>query len=156
MVACYDEQQEQVLSVKHYFPECDIIAYIPESELATKQSRSVLPETFSFKNAVKASAISNVMIGAIINGNLDLAGELMGRDLFHEHYREKLVPHLSTIRQICLEENAYGCFLSGAGPTVVVLTPQENSSRIMTHLQSMDTHAQVELLSIDREGVQVY
>ena len=38
---------------------------------------------------MKASAISNVMIGAIINGNLDLAGELMGRDLFHEHYREK-------------------------------------------------------------------
>lgn len=156
VVACYDEEKDEVLSVKHYFPECDIIAYIPNTELLTKESRQVLPKTFNYQEAVKASAIANVMIGAIINGNLALAGQLMERDLFHEKYRAKLVPHLGKIRQICQQNQTFGCFLSGAGPTVLILAPKDCSEKIMLQLSLIDSHAQVEQVCIDREGVQVF
>lgn len=156
VVACYDEIQEEVLSVKHYFPECEIIAYIPSTELLTKESRQVLPQTFKYKEAVKASAIANVMIGAIINGNLKLAGRLMEQDLFHEKYRAKLVPHLNQIRQICQHSKAFGCFLSGAGPTVLILTPKKEVATLMDQLRLLDNHAQIEQLAVDREGVQVF
>ena len=69
------------------------------------------------------------MIAAVIKGNLPLAGKMMQADRFHENYREKSIPHLSTIRQICEEEGGYGCFLSGAGPTVLAIVPPERQIR---------------------------
>ncbi|HPR81860.1 MAG TPA: homoserine kinase [Enterococcus sp.] len=158
VVACHfsERQEKSVNYVKHYFPETDIIAFIPNTELLTSKSRGVLPETLPYKEAVKASAIANVMIAAVLNGNLPLAGKMMQEDLWHEVYRGKLVPHLSDIRQICKEEEAYGCFLSGAGPTILILTPAEKTERIMKLLNALDSRAQVEHLSIDREGVQVF
>jgi len=97
-----------------------------------------------------------VMIAALINGNLPLAGQLMQQDRFHEMYREKMVPHLSTIRQICEEEGGYGCFLSGAGPTVLAIVPEDHSERILRLLRALEPEASIELLQIEREGVQVF
>lgn len=147
---------EEVSYVKHYFPECDIIAFIPKKELLTEESREVLPKNLAFKDAVKASAISNVMIAAILNGNLPLAGKMMQQDQWHETYRQKLVPHLRAIRTICNRVGAYGCYLSGAGPTVLALCPSEKTDEIMTLLEELPMDAQVELLHIDREGVQFF
>ncbi|MGX7198091.1 homoserine kinase [Enterococcus olivae] len=158
VVACHfsEKTENSVSHVKHYFPECDIIAFIPNTELLTSESRGVLPESFSYKEAVEASAIANVMIAAVLNGNLPLAGKMMQEDRWHEKYRGKFVPHLAAIRQVCKEEAAYGCFLSGAGPTVLILAPEEKTETIMKLLHALDSRAQVEHLSIDREGVQVF
>ena len=158
VVACHfsERKEDSVSYVKHYFPECEIIAYIPNTELLTSESRGVLPTSFAYKDAVEASAIANVMIAAVLNGNLPLAGKMMQEDRWHEKYRGKLVPHLSAIRQICKEEAAYGCFLSGAGPTVLILAPEERAEKMMKLLQAMDARAQIEHLAIDREGVQVF
>ena len=158
VVACHfsERKENSVSHVKHYFPECDIVAFIPNKELLTSESRSVLPASFNYKEAVEASAIANVMIAAILNGNLPLAGKMMQEDRWHEKYRGKLVPHLAAIRQICKEEEAYGCFLSGAGPTVLVFSPVEKTERLIKLLHALDSTAQIEHLSIDREGVQVF
>lgn len=155
-VTAYDHQTKHTYLVKHHFPECDIIAYIPDHELLTETSRHVLPKELTFQQAVEASAIANVMIAALINGNLPLAGQLMQQDRFHEMYREKMVPHLSTIRQICEEEGGYGCFLSGAGPTVLTIVPEDHSERILRLLRALEPEASIELLQIEREGVQVF
>ena len=157
-VACYfpDRRQDSVSHVKHYFPECDIIAFIPNKELLTSASREVLPTSFSYKDAVEASGIANVMIAAVISGNLPLAGKMMQEDRWHEKYRQKLVPHLASIRQICNDEEAYGCYLSGAGPTVIVLCPEARTERMVQLLKALDSTARIETLSIDREGIQVF
>ena len=156
IATAYDHQHKHTYLVKHHFPECEIIAYIPHEELLTEASRQVLPQTLSHEQAVEASAIANVMIAAVINGNLPLAGKLMQQDRFHEAYREKLVPHLSTIRQICEEEGGYGCFLSGAGPTVLAIVPEERAERISKLLHALESNAYIEQLQIDREGLQVF
>lgn len=155
-IAAYDHQHKHTYLVKHHFPECEIIAYIPHDELLTEASRQVLPQTLSHEQAVEASAIANVMIAAVINGNLPLAGKLMQQDRFHEAYREKLVPHLSTIRRICEEEGGYGCFLSGAGPTVLAIVPEDKAERISKLLHALESNAYIEQLQIDREGLQVF
>ncbi|KAF1305536.1 homoserine kinase [Enterococcus saccharolyticus] len=158
VVACHfnERKEDSVPYVKHYFPECDIIAFIPNTELLTSESRSVLPDSFSYKEAVEASAIANVMIAAVLNSNLPLAGQMMQEDRWHERYRGKLVPHLADIRQICREEGAYGCYLSGAGPTILILTPEDKTEKTMKLLHALDSRAQIEQLSIDREGIQVF
>lgn len=152
----FNQGKPTIHYVKHYFPECRIIAYIPNSQVLTKESRSVLPETLSYAEAVKASSIANVMIAAVLNGDLVLAGKMMEEDRWHEAYRKHFVPHLETIRQIVKQNGGYGAFLSGAGPTVLILTSEEKADFITLELEKMGGTAHIEQLSHDREGVQVF
>lgn len=154
VVASYADGQVEY--VKHHFPECDVVAFIPDKELLTSASRSVLPDEFSYQEAVKASSIANVMIAAVLNGNLPLAGKMMEKDLFHEIHRKHLVPHLTEIRAITQELGGYGSYLSGAGPTVLTLLAPDKSQQVAERLKELDTAARVEILAVDQEGLQVY
>ncbi|MEG1046738.1 homoserine kinase [Carnobacterium sp.] len=146
---------QDVFAVKHTFPETGIIAFIPQKELLTSESRTVLPSELSYSEAVKASSIANVMIAAVLEGNLFLAGQMMEQDLWHEIYRKKLIPHLEKIREISQENGAYGTFLSGAGPTVLVLVPKDKLKLLMSLLKEVDNEAKIEAFDIDRVGVQI-
>ena len=154
VVASYVD--EKVQYVKHHFPDCDVIAFSPTNQLLTSESRSVLPKKLLYKEAVQASSIANVMIAAILNGNLPLAGQMMEQDRWHETYRKKLVPHLERIRHLGHEIGVYGAFLSGAGPTVLVLSPEEKTKRMLKELTKLDNQAEISVLSIDTEGVQYF
>lgn len=154
VVASYVD--DQVHYVKHHFPMCDVIAYVPDEQLLTAESRSVLPELIAHNEAVKASSIANVMIAAILNGNLHLAGLMMEEDRWHEAYRNELVPHLAQIRTMGHRVGAYGAFLSGAGPTVLILTPEEKTTQMVHELEQMSLSATINVLSIDQEGIQVF
>lgn len=146
---------QDVFAVKHTFPETGIIAFIPQKELLTSESRTVLPSELSYSEAVKASSIANVMIASVLEGNLFLAGQMMEQDLWHEIYRKKLIPHLEKIREISQENGAYGTFLSGAGPTVLVLVPKDKLKLLMSLLKEVDNEAEIEAFDIDRFGVQI-
>ncbi|OJG75941.1 homoserine kinase [Enterococcus quebecensis] len=146
----------EVHSVKHHFPMCDVIAYIPDVHLLTSESRSVLPASIPYKEAVQASSIANVMIAAILNGNLPLAGVMMEKDRWHEAYRKKLVPHLDQIRNLGHTVGVYGAFLSGAGPTVLILSPEEKTEKMVQELEKLPLSAAINVLSIDKEGIQVF
>lgn len=142
--------------VKHHFPQCDVIAFSPMTHLLTSESRSVLPTELPYREAVQASAIANVMIAAILNGNLPLAGQMMEQDRWHEAYRKELVPHLDEIRRLAHEVGAYGAFLSGAGPTVLILSPEEKTNKMVKSLEKLDSTAEINVLSVDTEGVQYF
>lgn len=154
VVACYD--QSEVNSVKHHFPDCDVVVFIPDVELLTSESRDILPKTLPYKEAVTASGISNVMIGAVLNGNLPLAGKMMEQDLWHEKYRGKLIPHLAPIRELGHRLSVYGTVLSGAGPTILTLCPYEQTELFVAEVKALGLAGVVEVLAIDKEGTQVY
>lgn len=156
VVAAYVE--DTLHYATHHFPECDVIAFIPKRPLATSESRGRLPRELPYKDAVAASAIANVMVAAVSNGNLPLAGQLMEEDRWHEPYRAALVPWLSRIRDLGHRHGAYGTFLSGAGPTVLMLTPSEVTASLLAALAPLaeEIDATVESLSVDQEGVQVF
>lgn len=154
VVASFNDNE--VNFVKHHFPTCDVIAFIPNHELLTAESRAVLPTEMSYHDAVKASSIGNVMVAAVLNGDLPLAGKMMEKDILHESYRQHLVPHLKKVREFCKIYGGYGSFLSGAGPTVLVLTPPENTGKLVAALKAFDYEAAINLLSIEKEGVQIF
>ncbi len=81
----------QVSAIVADFPECDFLAYIPNYELRTRDSRSVLPKKLSYKEAVAASSIANVAVAALLAGDMVTAGQAIEGDLFHERYRQDLV-----------------------------------------------------------------
>lgn len=155
-IASYDEPTGEVAAVTAHFPECAILAYIPNSKLLTKTSRGVLPKEFSYQEAVQASSIANVMIGALMTGDIALAANMMAKDRFHEPFRQALVPELGILKEVAKQHGAYGAFLSGAGPTVLFLAPPEKGTALKAALmQQAGEHAVLEELAIDTQGIHV-
>lgn len=154
VIASYNEGR--VMSVRSEFPESDIIVVIPDHELATSESRQVLPKNLPYSEGVAASSIANVMIASLVKGDMRLAGEMMMKDRWHEHYREKLVPLLTEIKALKEKFDFYGAVLSGAGPTVIIFVPKAESSRLYSYLsETYGDAGSIKKLSVDSKGVSV-
>ncbi len=136
-------------------PPTGLLAFIPKYELKTRDSRRVLPNEFAYKEAVAASAISNVAIASLLTGDLKLAGQLMAADRFHEPYRSPLVPEFKKIRQLAEQLGAYTTYLSGAGPTVMVLARPDVIKEIKASLLSEKLAGRLVELKVDTRGIQV-
>ncbi|WP_233275737.1 homoserine kinase [Salibacterium aidingense] len=116
-------------------PEVDLVMAVPEKELMTKKARGILPEQVEYHQAIRGSSVSNVLIAALLKEDWELAGKMMGRDVFHHPYRAKLVPGLIDIMDNVRDYGAYGAALSGAGPTVMCLAPRGTGETIRKNLQ---------------------
>ena len=147
--------EDQVSAVVAPFPECAFLAYIPNYELRTRDSRGVLPRKLSYKEAVAASSIANVAIAALLTGDMVKAGQAIESDLFHERYRQDLVREFATIKKVAKKNGAYATYLSGAGPTVMVLADPDKMPKIKAELEKQPFKGKLHDLQVDKEGVRV-
>lgn len=145
----------QVSAVVAPFPECAFLAYIPNYELRTRDSRGVLPKKLSYKEAVAASSIANVAIAALLTGDMVKAGQAIESDLFHERYRQELVREFATIKKVAKRNGAYATYLSGAGPTVMVLAEPDKMPKIKAELEKQPFKGRLHDLQVDTQGVRV-
>ena len=145
----------QVSAVVAPFPECAFLAYIPNYELRTRDSRGVLPKKLSYKESVSASSIANVAIAALLTGDMVKAGQAIESDLFHERYRQDLVREFATIKKVAKRNGAYATYLSGAGPTVMVLAEPDKMPKIKAELEKQPFKGKLHDLQVDKEGVRV-
>ncbi|MDM5228628.1 homoserine kinase [Cytobacillus sp. NJ13] len=150
VIGCMSEEEVSVQSIKNI--KFDVIAVVPKEELLTKESRGVLPEEWSFKEAVQAGAVGNVMVAALLSGNYSLAGKMMSEDLFHHPYRKKMVPHLEVIEKAAPGLGVFGVALSGAGPAVLCLAEPECAPAVAEGLQRVLPEMEILCLKIDQEG----
>ena len=153
VVASYVDQQTNHLVLP--FPECALVAFVPNYELKTSDSRNVLPSEWSYKEAVAASSIANVAIAALAKGDLRVAGKAIEADRFHERYRQQLVAEFPQVKDLAHQHEAYATYLSGAGPTIMTLLPVEQAEAFAKDLESRDLNGQVFPLKIDTTGVKV-
>lgn len=149
------KEQEEVHAVVNYDVQFDCVVAIPKEELLTKEARGVLPEELSFGQSVQAGAVANVMIAALLTGDYQLAGKMMKKDLYHQPYRRKLVPHLELLEAVAYKEGAFGVALSGAGPTVLCCCEQGQGKELVNALQKLDPKLEYFHLEIDKAGSQV-
>ncbi|EJG87925.1 homoserine kinase [Streptococcus infantis] len=145
----------QVSAVVAPFPECAFLAYIPNYELRTRDSRGVLPKKLSYKEAVAASSIANVAIAALLTGDMVKAGQAIESDLFHERYRQELVREFASIKKVAKRNGAYATYLSGAGPTVMVLADLDKMPKIKADLEKQPFKGKLHELQVDTQGVRV-
>ena len=145
----------QVSAVVAPFPECAFLAYIPNYELRTRDSRGVLPKKLSYKEAVAASSIANVAIAALLTGDMVKAGQAIESDLFHERYRQELVREFATIKKVAKKNGAYATYLSGAGPTVMVLAEPDKMPKIEAELGKQPFKGKLHDLEVDTQGVRI-
>ena len=145
----------EVSTVVTKFPEVSLIAYIPNYELRTKDSRGVLPKELSYQEAVAASSIANVAIAALMKGDMVVAGQAIESDRFHEHFRQGMIKEFPKIKMMAKENGAYATYLSGAGPTVMILVPKERSNTLKEKIEEQQFKGQVFELQVDCKGVRV-
>ncbi|KAB8131806.1 homoserine kinase [Gracilibacillus oryzae] len=130
------------------------IAVIPDFELKTKDARAVLPKEFSYKESVQASSVANVSVAAICSGNWKLLGEMMEKDYFHQPYRKSLIPHYDELYDY-LSQEAYGVFLSGAGPTMIAVVDDKNVFNAVKQWRKDYPNYQWLSLQVENTGVYV-
>lgn len=146
---------DKVNQIVAEFPTCSFIAFIPSYELKTSDSRGVLPLELSYKEAVAASSIANVAIAGLLSGNLEVAGAAIEGDRFHEVYRQSLVKEFLPIKTLAKEMGAYATYLSGAGPTIMVLAEQDKAANMKSAIEALEFDGECFILEVDREGVRV-
>lgn len=104
----------------------DLFAVVihPQIEIKTADSRKILPESISLKNAI--TQWSNV--GSLIHGLHTNDYELISRslnDVVVEPFRSQLIPGFERIKRTALESGALGTGISGSGPSVFNLCKSE-------------------------------
>jgi homoserine kinase len=95
-----------------------VAVIIPDFRLPTKESRGVLPESYSRKDTIFNVQRAALLTAALATGASHAFPEAL-EDRMHQPYRAKLVPGLEEMTRL-REPGLLGCALSGAGPSVLV------------------------------------
>ncbi len=149
------DDNDEVDAISYYGLDFEVVAAIPKEELLTKNARNVLPEKISFSQAVRAGSVGNVLVAALLSGDYRLAGKMMQKDLYHQPYRRKFVPHMADLEEFALANGAFGVALSGAGPTVICCCEKGMGKPLLEKLHSFDRNMEYVLLQIDQQGSKV-
>ena len=136
-------------------PDWEFLALVPDFDLPTSKARAVLPEQVS-----RADAIYNMAHGAMVLKALELGNEKLLRnamqDRLHQNYRKKLIPDYEAIEALVRTCGAAFC-LSGAGPTLLCITQDENLEEKLARKLDTITLANWEMipLHVEFQGARV-
>lgn len=133
-----------------------ITVCIPDYELATDISRSVLPAQIDLKDAAFNSRRCAMLVHAVHTGDSELM-KLALQDKLHQPYREKLVPGLKQIiENLKHEDNVLGCVLSGAGPAIIVISEGNGLDKIREIVSQtwfdLNVRSDIRTLEIEENG----
>ena len=144
-----------VMTTKLFFPAADLVIFVPNYELLTSASRAVLPETMPYREAVQAGSIGNALVASLAQGNLEVAGPLLEADRYHEPYRASLVPELEKLRKFGHDHGVIATYLSGAGPTIMMVTKPNRGQILCNQAQTLGLNGTFKVLEIDRQGARI-
>jgi homoserine kinase len=99
-------------------PRIGALAFVPSNELSTSKARKMLPESIPHQDAVKNSINTAVLVQAL-QGRPDLLLSAT-EDYLHQSYRQEAMPQ-SFALMAKFRKAGVAAFISGAGPTVLVL-----------------------------------
>jgi homoserine kinase len=105
------------------------IVVLPATPLPTSMARSVLPESYP-----RADAVANIQSASLLGLAFSQArGDLLRiamKDRIHQPYRAQICPLLPILLPLAGDHGILGAALSGAGPSVLVITDSEaNATR---------------------------
>ena len=160
LVLTSSEEDGSIVYRKLDWPqEWNLTLCVPEYELATDISRSVLPKEVPIQDAVFNAKRLAMFIQAIHTKDSALM-KLALKDKLHLPYRMKLVPGLEKIiENLKHEENVLGCVLSGAGPSILIISERNNLDKIRSIVREtwadLNVKAEIYTLPVENNGAQI-
>ena len=149
----------RVIHQRLNWPEIwEVLVLRPQYTLETSAARAVLPHHVPFEDAVCNLQNLALLISGVTNAD-EQAMKVALHDSLHQPYRSKLMPELAQLRQLLADSPAMGCVLSGAGPSVLILTHRDHKTAIKTMLDhwaaGKKDKPDILGVAVDRQGLVV-
>jgi homoserine kinase len=136
-----------------------VVLVHPSQQLRTAEARAVLPPTIDRTTAFAQAADVAAMVSAFHSGDFDLIRRALN-DRIAEPARAPLLPGFAEAKRAALDAGAFGCSISGAGPTAFAFADSDSlADRIATAMKAayaargVDSSARV--ARIDEQGARV-
>ncbi len=105
------------------------VVAIPSIRLSTSEARRAMPKTIPIEDSVINLGALTLLLQGLRTGNGDLIADGM-HDRLHEPYRWRLIKGGLAVREAAIKSGAWGCVISGAGPSLLALCPESHGTRV--------------------------
>lgn len=129
----------------------DVVLWIPPSTTLTATSRTTLPSTVPFDDAVFNVGRTALFVAAFAAGDV-AALRAATEDRLHQAVRLASAPGSRDALAAGLDAGAWCGWLSGSGPTVALLAEPGTGDSVASRLPS---GGQTKLVAVDRQGVAI-
>jgi homoserine kinase len=100
----------------------------PHVVVLTKTARKILPRNVPLRKAVNHWGNVSGLTVALMTGDARLLGKCM-EDVIIEPVRAKLVPGFYEAKESAFSQGAFGCTLTGSGPSMFAVASSKNKAR---------------------------
>jgi homoserine kinase len=100
----------------------------PRVRIQTKDARALLPDETERATWIQQMANTTALAHAFAVADGDLLRRALD-DRYAEPRRAPLIPHFHDVKQAALEAGAFGCSISGSGPTLFAIAENERAAR---------------------------
>jgi homoserine kinase len=129
----------------------DVVMWIPQITTSTTVSRTALPESVPFDDAVFNVCRTALLVAALVAGDVAALASAT-QDRLHQDLRFVAVAESRTALEAGLAAGAWCGWLSGSGPTVALLTAGGDGRRLASQLPE---DGAVKIVGIDLAGATV-
>ena len=105
------------------------VVAIPSIRLSTSEARRAMPKAIPVSDAVVNLGALTLLLQGLRTGNGDLISDGM-HDRLHEPYRWRLIKGGDQVKQSAMDAGAWGCAISGAGPSVLALCAEDKGMAV--------------------------
>jgi homoserine kinase len=120
-------------------PENWSVALItPRVRIETKQARAILPQQWNRESWIQQMANTAALVTAFASGDGLLARRALD-DRYAEPRRAPMIPRFREVKQAALDAGAFGCSISGSGPTIFAIVDVSTSMNCLSAMcRAMD------------------
>ncbi len=140
-------------------PSLYVTAVHPQIEVKTSDARQILRKEVQLKDAIRQWGNIAGLVAGLLKGDYALIGRSL-EDVIIEPVRSVLIPGFDKIKQECKAQGALGGGISGSGPSIFMLSEDQNTAlRVSRIMQDVYHDLQIDqrtyVTTINTEGVKV-
>lgn len=109
--------------------DISLVACLPEVVVSTREARGVLPDRTSIETVVDTVGKAATLTAGMVRNDPKLVGQGM-HDTIITPVRSKLIPGYEPVREAALESGANGVTISGSGPAIIAVCPEQDQRAI--------------------------
>jgi len=146
-------EKNKVFSQRKHLPNyLKAVVVIPNKQMNTSKSRTVLPKSYSKENAIYNLSHTALTVAAFFNEDWEML-KLAAQDRFHQKARMKTLPELFAVQKVAYEAGALMSTLSGSGSTFFSLAYDEDAAMMANKFSQKFPDFTVKVLNFDNNGL---
>lgn len=140
-------------------PELFVSVLHPQIEVRTSDAREILRKEVLLKDAIRQWGNIGGLVAGLMKGDYDLIGRSL-EDVIIEPVRSILIPGFDRIKLECKEAGAIGGGISGSGPSIFMLSRDEQTAKNVAAVMKsiydrIGVLYHIYVTTINRQGVSV-